>query len=66
MGTKAVITICGLIGVSKPNPEKDGEPKFIQKTEDDKALYTTELKKFSLELKKDKYINMLPLLIDSY
>jgi len=62
---KAVITICGLIGVSKPNPNKDGEPKFILKTEEDKALYTTELKTVSLETKKH-YINMLPLLFNNF
>jgi len=57
MEKKAVITICGLIGASW---DKDSK-KYIFK--DKKAIYKNDSIK---ELKKDKYINMLPLLIDSY
>ncbi len=62
-----IITICGMIGATKPNPDypKSSTQKYIQKSVADKALYTTKIAGFPT-LKKEHYTNMLPLLADNF
>ncbi|QIR75247.1 TM1812 family CRISPR-associated protein [Sulfurospirillum diekertiae] len=59
-----IISICGMIGTTKPNPN---EKSFIQKTDADKAVYDVDLSlQYLIAPPKETYINMLPLLVDTF
>lgn len=64
---KAVITILGLISTTKKNPNKTQVSEFIPKAQEDKALYEVEENlKSLLNPPKANYINMFPLLVDTF
>lgn len=64
--SKAIITICGMIGATKPNPDKT-IGGFVAKTDEDKAVYVIDDILVTLvKPSKNSYLNMLPLLVDSF
>jgi CRISPR-associated DxTHG motif protein len=71
MKKKAVVTLLGMIGHTKLGYiSKDGEvqKRFTNITPKDRAKYyfSEKLKKFSTDLKQERYINTFPLLIDIF
>ena len=68
---KAVVTLLGMISYSKPDyisVNGEVEKIFVDIPEKDRAKYSFSemLNKFSKNLTKERYINTLPLIIDSF
>ena len=68
---KAVITLLGMIGHTKVDyriVDNKIEKVFVDIPKEERAIYefSKELDKFSMNLKQERYINTLPLLIDVF
>lgn len=71
MSKKAVVSLLGMISNSKPDYiSVDGKVKqvFVDIAEENRAIYrfSDNLVEFSKDLKKERYINTLPLLVDVF